>query len=71
MIDTHIAVLVLLHMDACCDVCHSEKIDDVADALASGDCYATTDGDVISGLFASRSGLRLLKSFPLMGEATA
>ena len=71
MINSHIAVLVLLNIDACCDICHSEKIDDVADALASGDCYATTDGDVIDGLYASRSGLRLLRAVPRMGDATA
>jgi hypothetical protein len=71
MINTHLAVLVLLNIDSCCDCCHSAKVDDVADAIASGDCYATTTGDIIDGLYATVQGMSLLRKMPLLPDATA
>jgi hypothetical protein len=71
MINSHLAVLALLNTHPCCACCFSERIDDVADAIASGDVSVESDGDSVVGLWPTSMGLPLLRSTPLLPDATA
>jgi hypothetical protein len=71
MINSHLAVLLLLNTHPCCACCFSERVDDVADAIQSGDCCATSTGDVIDGLYATVQGINLMRTYSLLPDATA
>jgi hypothetical protein len=61
MID-RLRLLALMNIIDCdCPDCLWQKVDDLMDGLESGDCFATSNGDQMTGVFMSRSGARPLE----------
>jgi hypothetical protein len=52
---------------------NSQRLDDVLDAVESGDCYFTSNGDgsAATGIYLSPSGARLLRSYAVPPDAVA
>jgi hypothetical protein len=58
---THVWLLTLLNIEYS-DEALLQKIDDIADAIETGNVIASSDRDVITGLVMTRSGANLLRS---------
>jgi hypothetical protein len=73
MIDRRLQLLLLMNCHPCCATCFSERLDDIAAAIESGDCYLTSAGDgcAADGIYASRSGAALLRSCQILPDAVA
>ena len=71
MID-RIRLLALLNViDCSCSDCMWEKVHDVMDAVESGNATFSTAGDQIIALHATLDGVRLLRSYPMVSDASA
>jgi hypothetical protein len=69
---TRLRLLALLNVSSCwCDDCMWTQVNDIADAIESGDVIACSILDSIEGLHMSRSGAALLKQVPMMPDAMA
>jgi hypothetical protein len=71
MID-RLRLLVLLNaIDCHCRDCLWQQVDDIADAVASGNATFGADGDQVIALHATREGMSLLRQTPLLPDTTA
>jgi hypothetical protein len=71
MIDRRLQLMLLMNCHPCCQCCFSERLDDIAAAIETGDVEVRYDLDQAVGIFATRDGAALLKSFPMVGDAAA
>jgi hypothetical protein len=62
-------LMLLLNVHECCDICISEQVDDVCDALTDGTLSAIIDGDVICALCITPVGREYLP--PTLPDAAA
>jgi hypothetical protein len=63
--------MLLLLNTGCCASCQSQTVDDICAALETGAVQVHYDLDMATGIFATRDGAALLKSYPLMADAVA
>ena len=71
MID-RLRLLVLLNVNDChCAQCTWRQVDDIADAVESGNAVFEADGDQVIALHATREGIDLMRSFPMVDDAVA
>jgi hypothetical protein len=65
-------LLTLLNIQTCwCADCYWQQVHDVADAIETGNVIVSIDQDAINGLFMSRSGADLLRSYAVLPDAVA
>jgi hypothetical protein len=67
-----LGLLSLLNIVDCdCPDCLWQKCHDIADAVESGNAVFGADDDQVIALHATRDGVRLMRSYPLMGDGAA
>jgi hypothetical protein len=67
-----IRLLAMLNIIDCdCQKCMWERAHDIGDAIESGNAVFNADGDQVIALHATRAGIDLMKSFPMVDDATA
>ena len=71
MINNPTALLWLLNKPTCCNVCFSERLDFVLDAIESGHCFLTYDGDAANGIFLTPAGAQAQRSCQILPDTTA
>jgi hypothetical protein len=70
VIDRRIQMLLLLNT-GCCASCQSQTIDDICAALESGDVTIHYTDDVAVGIFATRDGIDLMRTYSLLPTTSA
>jgi hypothetical protein len=69
--DRRLQLMLLMNCHPCCQVCFSERLDDIISAIESGDVEVHYDGNSAVGIFATRDGMSLLRQTPLLPDAAA
>ena len=67
-----LTLLSLLNVSRCwCSDCMWRQVNDIADAISSGDVIAHSVLDSVEGLHMTRSGAELLRQVPMLSDTIA